>query len=248
MTTLLTPRLLEAVTLSAKAHATATRKGSDTPYIVHPMAVFGLLAKWDADEETCIAGILHDVIEDAPTVEQSFYRVEIEDKFGPHVLEIVEGVTEQDKSLPWKERKDSYLAHLREASQQSLLVSCADQTHNLACLVEDYRREGETVWKRFNAIKQWKVWFIDQVRDILKERLEEKYVAEFLANLKELNALLSLPLPPEYLSGMSGEGGMFIMDPLYQELWDHCMLTEQEMKDGMLEDTKNALKKLYGNL
>ena len=205
-----------------------------------------LLVRWEADEDTCIAGLLHDVIEDAEhDVQRAEYRKEIHEKFGDAVLEIVESVTEQDKSLPWKEQKKRYLNHLKEASKESLLVSCADRTHNVAALVEAYAREGEEVWRRFNALKQWEVWFIDQVVEILKERLEEKYTEELRLHMNNLNELLSQVIPPEYRSVMteiSDQDGKkrFVIDPLYQELRDHCMLTEKELESGKLEDMKVA--------
>ncbi len=247
MNTFLNSRLLEAVSLAAFVHGPMIRKGDDLPYIVHPMAVFGLLVHWRADEDTCIAGLLHDVIEDVPEEDKSKYRLEIEQKFGSKVLEIVEGVTEQDKSLPWKERKKLYLEHLKIASKESLLVSCADRAHNTASLVTAYEKEGERVWKRFNAPKWWKMWFLDEAAAILKERLDEEYLTELDSHRKDLNALISRPLTPadyEVLSEVRAEGGaLFIVDPLYLELRNHCMLTEQEMEDGMLEDTKEALRK-----
>ena len=187
--TFLTPRLLEAISLAVHVHATMTRKGDGSPYIVHPIAVFGLLTHWGADEDTCIAGLLHDVLEDVPEHEKSSYRKRIGEEFGSNVLEIVEGVTEQDKSLPWKERKQHYLDHLKEASEASAIVSCADLTHNLFCLIEAYKEQGEEVWSRFNASKQWKVWFIENRVRILKEKLPEQYTEELHSNLVELNAL-----------------------------------------------------------
>lgn len=248
MNTFLTPRLLEAISLAVSVHSSMIRKGDGLPYIVHPMAVFGLLARWGADEDTCIAGLLHDVLEDVPENEKGKYRIEIGQKFGAGVLEIVEGVTEQDKSLPWKERKKLYLEHLKVASKESLMVSCADRTHNTASLVEAYEKEGEIIWKRFNAPKWWKIWFLDEAVAIMKERLDDAYMTELWSHVKDLNALLSRPLSPEdydLLSELPEENGVkqFIMDPLYLELRNHCMLTEQEMEDGMLEDTKEALRK-----
>ena len=232
--------------LAVKAHEGQIRKGDDLPYITHPIAVLTLLLKWDADEDTCIAGMLHDVLEDAPDGQQEEYRSKIREEFGPKVLDIVEGVTEQDKELPWKERKKQYLEHLKTSSKESVLVSCADMTHNLAALTDAYRKQGEDVWKHFNAIKQWKVWFIDQRVGILKDLLDEKYVTELQEKLVALNNLLSQPLPPEYLSGPFDDGkgnATFIMDPLYQGLWDHCMLTEEEMESGVLDEDKRVMER-----
>lgn len=244
--TFLTPRLLSAVGVAHRAHATMIRKGDGKPYIVHPIAVFGLLVHWGADEDTCIAGLLHDVLEDVPASEKDGYRTEIEQTFGPKVLEIVEGVTEQDKSLPWKQRKKLYLEHLKVASKESLLVSCADRAHNTSSLVEAYEKEGEKIWQRFNAPKWWSVWFLDEAAAILRERLDEKYSIELDVHRRDLNALLSKPLSEADYNILSevpeDEKMLFIMDPLYTELRNHCMLTEQEMEDGMLEDTKKALE------
>ncbi|MDA0376728.1 MAG: HD domain-containing protein [bacterium] len=191
MKNILTKRLLNAIDLAVEVHGDMKRKGDGSPYITHPIAVFHLLTKWNASENTCIAGLLHDVLEDVPEDEKSAYRKRIQEEFGPDVLEIVEGVTEQDKSLPWKERKQHYLDHLKEASEASAIVSCADLTHNLFCLIEAYKEQGEEVWSRFNASKQRKVWFIENRVRILKEKLPEQYTEELHSNFADLNAPIS---------------------------------------------------------
>lgn len=179
MTTFLTPRLEQAMELAIRVHGPMKRKGDDQPYLVHPMSVLALLVKWGADEDTCIAGLLHDVIEDAEhDSRRSEYRKEIEEKFGKDVLEIVEGVTEQDKSLPWEERKKLYLKHLQTAPKQSLLVSCADHTHNTLSLLQSYEREGDAVWRRFNAGREQKIWYIKSCLTILKSRLGVPYTED----------------------------------------------------------------------
>lgn len=247
MTPFLTQRLQHAIALAVKVHDKMIRKGDGQFFITHPIAVFGLLVRFGADEDTCIAGLLHDTIEDSANEDQAALRATIREQFGSKVLETVEGVTEQDKSLPWKERKKHYLEHLETASQESLLVSCADMTHNISCLAAGYEREGEKFWERFNANKQWKVWFIDARRDILVQRLPKEYTEELHSHLERLNGLLSRPLPPGYGAiGVSKEGdgeALIISDPLFQSFWNHCMLTEEEMETGMLDDTRQALER-----
>ncbi|MFH1547430.1 MAG: HD domain-containing protein [bacterium] len=232
--------------MSVLAHKEQKRKCGDTPYVVHPIAVLSLLIKWEADEDTCIAGVLHDVLEDAPDDEKEMYRERIKEEFGPDVLAIVESVTEQDKSLPWKERKKQYLEHLKTASDESVLISCADMTHNLNSLVEAYREQGEDVWKHFNAIKQWKVWFIDRRVEMLKERLSEKYVKELCSHQTELNILIIQSAssgPLLRLEDENDEKAVFSCDPLYQELWDYCNLTEEEMESGVLDEDKRVMER-----
>ncbi|OIO54799.1 hypothetical protein AUJ46_02320 [Candidatus Peregrinibacteria bacterium CG1_02_54_53] len=174
-TTSLTPRIRKAMELATSVHGTMKRKVDGLPYMTHPMAVFQMLSEWEADEDTQIAGLLHDVLEDAPGNLQEKYRKEIKEQFGQRVLALVESVTEEDKSLPWRERKERYLAHLKKADRSSLLITCADRIHNSESLVSSLKKEGEAVWKKLNAPKQQQLWFIVQVEQILSEKLGGRY-------------------------------------------------------------------------
>ena len=58
-------RIHEAIEFAAVKHRGQVRKGTDIPYIVHPMEVMYILTQNDCDETTVIAGLLHDTIEDA---------------------------------------------------------------------------------------------------------------------------------------------------------------------------------------
>ncbi|PIR53501.1 hypothetical protein COU76_00800 [Candidatus Peregrinibacteria bacterium CG10_big_fil_rev_8_21_14_0_10_49_10] len=184
MKKVLTQRLLDAIALAVEVHAGMKCKGDDSPYIVHPIAISLLLAQWGADEDTCIAGLLHDVLEDTPQTETDTYRKRIREKCGATVLEIVEDVSEQDKSLPWKERKLRYLEHLKEAPKEALLVSCADKTHNSMALCKAYKEQGSAVWNRFSAPREEKLWYLNAALEIFTDRLDEDYTAELRENLR----------------------------------------------------------------
>jgi len=178
--------------MAVRIHGTMTRKADGSPYINHPIAVFGLLVHWGADENTCIAGLLHDVIEDVENDEErTKVRTEIEEKFGKEVLQYVEEVTEQDKSLPWKERKLQYLDGLKHHSISALLISCADRTHNTISVVHSLRDMGEEVWEKFNAPKDEQIWFMDSVLEILTDRLDKKYINELTKNIETIKVVLS---------------------------------------------------------
>ncbi len=56
-------RVAKAVTMAKKAHEGQFRKTGE-PYIIHPLAVKRILEEWGMDEDTIIAGILHDTVED----------------------------------------------------------------------------------------------------------------------------------------------------------------------------------------
>lgn len=142
----------QALTFAEKVHKGQTRKGKSTPYITHPRAVGQILSSVTKDEAIICAGILHDTIEDAKPY-GSITKEIIEDKFGSRVAKIVDDLTEQDKTLPWAVRKQQALEHIKNMDNDSLLVKSADVLHNLEDQIADYHKEGESIWKRFNAPK-----------------------------------------------------------------------------------------------
>ena len=56
-------RLDHAIEVAKKAHEGQLRKTGE-PYIIHPLAVKKILEEWGMDEDTVIAGVLHDTVED----------------------------------------------------------------------------------------------------------------------------------------------------------------------------------------
>jgi (p)ppGpp synthase/HD superfamily hydrolase len=75
-----------AIEVAAKAHENQFRKGTDIPYITHPLAVGLILAKAGCSDDVIIAGILHDTVEDT-----SITLDYIRDTFGNKVSTIVKG-------------------------------------------------------------------------------------------------------------------------------------------------------------
>lgn len=140
----LSPLLLKALEFAAVAHAGQFRKSFDhVPYFSHPAAVALVLAKAGCAEPVIIAGALHDIIEDTKISAQ-----EIEREFGPEVLAIVQGVTE-DKRLPWLEQKESYIRNLRTAPIESRMVSAADLLANRVSLLRAFQ-SGVNPWESFS--------------------------------------------------------------------------------------------------
>ena len=150
----------EAIEFAAIRHRNQTRKGTNIPYIVHPMEVTQITAN-GCDEKTIVAGILHDTLEDTSTTYE-----EISENFGADVAEIVGGVTE-DKSKSWKARKLHTITTLPDESFESQLVCCADKVANLRSMLADYEKHGENFWNRFNAPKEDIAWHYRGVRDSL---------------------------------------------------------------------------------
>jgi (p)ppGpp synthase/HD superfamily hydrolase len=64
-------------------------------------------------------------------------------------------VIDPAKKLPWRQRKEKYLAHLRNTrNNDAVLVAIADKLHNARAILSDYREIGEELWSRFNAPKE----------------------------------------------------------------------------------------------
>ena len=76
--------LARAVAYAAEEHVGQFRKGTQLPYIVHPMEVAAICGTMTEDEEVLAAAVLHDTIEDTPATKE-----DLEDRFGPRVTELV---------------------------------------------------------------------------------------------------------------------------------------------------------------
>ena len=78
----------------------------------------------------------------------------LSERFGESVSQLVESVSELDKSLPWEERKREALEHIKSFSHEALLVKSADTLGNVSELIDDFEREGDTAFANFNAPKE----------------------------------------------------------------------------------------------
>jgi len=152
------PRVASALQLAMRLHQDQTRKGTDILYVTHLWAVASLVGQYGGDEDQVIAAMLHDVIEDQG---KKISSEQIGQQFGPRVATIVDGGTETKAKgqIPWKQRKESYLAHLKTASSDIKLVAAADKLHNAMSIVNDLHEIGPLVWNRFNAGRDEQLWF-----------------------------------------------------------------------------------------
>lgn len=173
-----TDRISAAFALAALVHEKQTRKSTNIPYISHPMAVAAQVAVWGGSEDQFIAALLHDVVEDGGAQ----YMPVIEKHFGKHVLDLVMACSDaapqrgQPKGA-WIERKEKYIANLRSAADEVLLISAADKWHNLASILADAKQLGEMVFDRFNRQdfertdkKKMVLWYYKEIISVYRER------------------------------------------------------------------------------
>lgn len=153
----------KAFEFATEKHSKQLRKASKFPYMLHIYDVAHILYKNNADEKTIIAGILHDTIEDTET-----NAIEIENLFGIEVLNIVLEETE-NKTLPYKERKQKKIESLKNSNIQSKMVKCADMLSNLSDIKTDIGLMGEQVWQKFNAPKEVIKWYYSSMIESMSE-------------------------------------------------------------------------------
>lgn len=173
-----TTRISAAFALTALVHEKQKRKSTDIPYISHPMAVAAQVSVWGGSEDQFIAALLHDVVEDGGAQ----YMPVIEEHFGKHVLDLVMACSDaapqrgQPKGA-WIERKEKYIANLRSAADEVLLISAADKWHNLASILADAKQLGEVVFDRFirqdferTDKKKMVLWYYKELLAVYRER------------------------------------------------------------------------------
>lgn len=149
-------KIRKAIQFALKTHEIdqkQKRKGKDIPYITHPLSVGVILACAGANEDTVIAGILHDTLEDSPP-DTKVTAAMLKEEFGETVNSLVEDVTEPDKTASWDIRKQDALERIRNYPHDALLVKSADVLDNVSELLDDYKRDGEQVFSRFNVPKE----------------------------------------------------------------------------------------------
>lgn len=168
---MLTDRIAQALALAVDAHDGQKRKGTQIPYIAHPMGVAAIALEHGADEAQAMAALLHDAVEDGGPE----YAERIRQQFGDRVADIVLGCTDGVPNAAghkeaWQPRKERYIAHLREASDDVLLVSGSDKLHNARAIVEDLLRIGPAVFDRFSASQAQTLWYYESLASIFAQR------------------------------------------------------------------------------
>lgn len=168
-----------AIIFATKAHAGQRRKVTDSPFIIHPLAVGCLLADAGEAEDVVVAGILHDTVEDTDVT-----LAEISEQFGEVVANHVAGCSE-NKELSWEERKKDTIELLETASEEVCLVTCADKIHNLQVSVDGIREEGEDFFVHFKRGYDDQKWYYGSIKHILLDRMPNHPLVQAYAQVFE---------------------------------------------------------------
>lgn len=122
------------------AHDGQLRKGTELPYIVHPMAVISLIGRWGITcPVTRKAALAHDVREERPAITPKVMA----DQIGDEAAAIVEELTFfPDPASPdlAHVQKEAYMASFDKKSAEALVIKIADRI----CNTEDFRHDRST--------------------------------------------------------------------------------------------------------
>lgn len=161
----LSPKFGEALKWAHTLHINQRRKGSSVPYVAHLLGVASTVLEYGGDEETAIAALLHDAIEDQG---DKVALGDIQERFGPNVADYVSECTEEKvewKDIPKEEwpdavraRRELALTHLTNAHFNVRLIKAADSLYNLRSVVAQYRLQKEATFDLFKGGVDGTLW------------------------------------------------------------------------------------------
>jgi len=140
----------KALAFAEKAH-TGQKRSSGEPYLVHPLEVALILIDLGLDINTIIAGLLHDIAEDA-----GIPLSEIERQFGAEVAKLVDGITKLGK-FEFKTKEEQQVETLRKMflamgkDIRVIIIKFADRLHNLRTL--EYIEEEKQREKAYETLE-----------------------------------------------------------------------------------------------
>ena len=128
-------RVRQAYRYSDESHLGQMRNSGE-PYITHPIAVAAQCADWKLDAPALMAALLHDTMEDCGVT-----KVELIERFGSQVAELVDGLTKLDK-LHFTTREENQAESFRKMllamarDVRVILIKLADRSHNMRTLTK----------------------------------------------------------------------------------------------------------------
>ena len=179
----------EALLYTSRLHRDQTRKGTDTPYVTHLLAVAAIVGESGGTEDEVVAALLHDAPEDRGGKER---LQDIRERFGDEVAEIVAGCTDtyEDPKPEWWSRKEAYVAHVATAPASVRLVSAADKLHNARSILADLRSLGDELWNRFTGGQEGTLWYYRALIEAYAGAGANPIVEELDRVVREIEALV----------------------------------------------------------
>jgi hypothetical protein len=145
------PLIELAIELSSEWHQGQHRKGRwrpptfsyeeagadvRVPVMAHLTSVASIVQRAGWPDPVVAAAYLHDILEDKNREGEYYNEADLVETVGEEVAGYVKTLTETKRypdgsHIPWKERKDEYIAQIRDGSPGAAGISLADKLHNL---------------------------------------------------------------------------------------------------------------------
>ena len=177
-----------AIIFATKAHSGTTRKGTNVPYIVHPIEAAAIVSSMTDDEEVIAAAVLHDVIEDMEATREDLLA-----RFGRRITDLVMDESEDKRrnfpaELTWKTRKQETITFLEtRADTDAKMLALADKLANLRAIYRDQCIIGDKVWERFNEKdKNMHAWMYRSIAKALDELRDHPMWQEYNRLVEEV--------------------------------------------------------------
>ena len=172
----------KALYYAAEKHDGQYRKGTKVPFIVHPVLVAFTICRYTHNEDTIIAAILHDIIEDC-----DISITELTNLYNQKVSNMVEELSlPKSKKLEknvWRKKKQEYISHISKASKEALIIVAVDKMVNMEAYF-NYAITGQTklLNKLFEGTLKDYFWYYEKVFQILELNIKNYPVTKDYKN------------------------------------------------------------------
>ncbi|MFL5402199.1 MAG: HD domain-containing protein [Gemmatimonadales bacterium] len=169
-------RINHAFAFAAKYHGAVAPVGAGMAYLAHPANVAIILARYNCEQITIVAGILHHVLEEASPSARPLLERKISDKFGPVALAVARDALEpkidrRGNERPWQACKQEYLTQLAIAEPRALDICVADEIHACGSTSTALRRLGVEYLRTVSrAGSDQTIWWYRSMLEILASR------------------------------------------------------------------------------
>lgn len=174
-----TYKVEQAIQAAAVLHQDHQRKGLvPIPYMTHLVAVTMILRDYTTDEDTLVAALLHDTLEDT-----DYTASEMTTDFGETVTHIVQTLTEPthdaEQKLAWLESKKRYANQVRKGPVAAVLIAAADKAHNFRSVVDEYHDDHNRFMQDFGKNLDERLEAYQNIANAINSRLKDGIVHEF---------------------------------------------------------------------
>lgn len=172
-------RIEQAVQAACVLHEDQHRIGKQKlPYVTHLFSVFLIAQEYTDDEDTLVAALLHDTLEDT-----AYTFEDLQSDFGQRVSLIVSTVTEPRidgaKVLDRSTQKKIYATQIKKGPNEAVLVACADKVHNMRATLLQYYDTPANFLRDFPSSLESRLIHFGTLSNIFNARLRDGLLEEF---------------------------------------------------------------------